>query len=84
MGRLFYVFVHLVQQYCKTSDIPGKQFWIYNNKCLGICWFLDQEMKQFYLCTETRKGARHVRVFFLYIKQMLFLFKNELKKNKNK
>ena len=24
MGRLFYVFVHLVQQYCKTSDIPGK------------------------------------------------------------
>ncbi|KZS19025.1 Uncharacterized protein APZ42_014671 [Daphnia magna] len=22
MGRLFYVFVHLVQQYCKTSDIP--------------------------------------------------------------
>lgn len=23
MGRLFYVFVHLVEQYCKTSDIPG-------------------------------------------------------------
>lgn len=22
MGRLFYVFVHLVEQYCKTSDIP--------------------------------------------------------------
>jgi len=22
LGRLFYVFVHLVQQYCKTSDIP--------------------------------------------------------------
>jgi len=22
LGRLFYVFVHLVQQYCQTSDIP--------------------------------------------------------------
>ena len=26
MGRLFYVFVHLVEQYCKTSDIPGNYY----------------------------------------------------------
>ena len=43
MGRLFYVFVHLVQQYCKTSDIPGKSTLAYY--FVDLVW----EMKQFSL-----------------------------------